>query len=332
MPFQKVEFEFPDGEDTNTDIEIEPTGAIEVDISGKKPEAPPKKEEENNNDLEIEVVDDVPKSDRNRKPSEPPPEVTDEELEDYSEKVRNRIKHFSKGYHDERRAKEQATRERQELEKYAKTLVEENNQLKGTVDKNQAALLEQAKKTAAGEMLIAKRQYKQAYEAGDADKVLEAQEKLTTANIKADKLKNFAPPALQTDDYDVQIPSEAQAPVADERATNWAKENTWFGSDKEMTGYAMGLHEKLVSEGVDPSSDEYYETINSRMQTLFPNNFEGVEEKAKSKRQPNVVAPASRSASPKKVTLTQTQVAIAKRLGVPLELYAKKVAEEMRKV
>ena len=331
MPFQKVEFSFPDEENKNTDIEIEPTEAIEIDVSGKQPEKPPKKEVKDD-ELEIEVVDDVPKSDRKRKPSAPPTEVTDEELEDYSEKVRNRIKHFSKGYHDERRAKEQATRERQELENYAKTLVEENNQLKGTVDKNQAALLEQAKKTAAGEMLIAKRQYKQAYEAGDADKVLEAQEKLTTANIKADKLKNFAPPALQTDNNDVQIPQEAQAPVADERATSWAKENTWIGSDKEMTGYAMGLHEKLVSEGVNPSSDKYYETINSRMQSLFPNSFEEVEEETKSKRQPNVVAPASRSASPKKVTLTSTQVAIAKRLGVPLELYAKKVAEEMRKI
>ena len=331
MPFQKVEFEFPDEENEKTNIEVEPSDAIEIDISGKQPEKPPKKEV-TDDEYEIEVVDDVPKSDRKRKPSAPPTEVTDEELEDYSEKVRNRIKHFSKGYHDERRAKEQATRERQELEKYAKTLIEENNQLKGTVDKNQAALLEQAKKTAAGETLIAKRQYKQAYEAGDADKVLEAQEKLTAANIKTDKLKNFTPPALQTEEDGVQVPQESQAPAIDERASDWAKENTWFGQDKEMTGYAMGLHEKLVSEGVNPSSDEYYETINSRMQTLFPNNFEGVEEKAKSKRQPNVVAPASRSASPKKVTLTQTQVAIAKRLGVPLELYAKKVAEEMRKI
>ena len=332
MPFQKVEFSFPDEENKNTDIEIEPTEAIEIDVSGKQPEKPPKKEVKDD-ELEIEVVDDVPKSDRKRKPSAPPTEVTDEELEDYSEKVRNRIKHFSKGYHDERRAKEQATRERQELEKYAKTLIEENNQLKGTVDKNQAALLEQAKKTAAGETLIAKRQYKQAYEAGDADKVLEAQEKLTAANIKTDKLKNFAPPALQTDGDGVQVGQEAQAPVVAEKATSWAKENAWFGSDKEMTGYAMGLHEKLVSEGVDPSSDEYYETINSRMQSLFPDNFEEEEtEETETKRQPNVVAPATRSTAPKKVRLTQTQVAIAKRLGVPLELYAKKVAEEMRKI
>ena len=277
MPFQKVEFEFPEDEDNNkNDIEIESSEAIEIDLSGKPPKEEKPAKEAKEEDYEIEVVDDVPKSDRNRKPSTPPNEVTDEELEDYSEKVRNRIKHFSKGYHDERRAKEQAHRERQELESFAKTLVEENNQLKGTVDKNQAALLEQAKRTAAGEALLAKRQYKQAYEAGDADKVLEAQEKLNAANIKTDKLKNFEPPALQTEDNEVQLPQEraAQAPQVDERASDWAKENTWFGSDQEMTGYAMGLHEKLVTDGVDPSSDEYYETINSRMQKLFPDNFE----------------------------------------------------------
>jgi|TARA_R110000787_G_scaffold276343_1_gene385267 hypothetical protein len=332
MPFQKVEFEFPDGEDTNTDIEIEPTGAIEVDISGKKPEAPPKRkeeEEEDNNDLEIEVVDDVPKSDRNRKPSEPPAEVTDEELEDYSEKVRNRIKHFSKGYHDERRAKEQATRERQELEKYAKSLIDENNKLKGTVDKNQAALIEQAKKNTAGEMLVAKRAYKDAYESGDADKLLEAQEKLTAANLKADKLKNFKSPTLQDNETAVQqeptsTVSETSHSV-DQRASEWAQANPWFGpSNPEMTGYAMGLHQKLVeSEGVDPSSNEYYERIDSRMRELFPEQFDEV---VKPKRRSNVVAPATRSMSSKKVTLKKSEVAIAKRLGVPLEEYARNVA------
>ena len=329
MPFQKVEFEFPDEEDKKADIEIESSDAIEIDISGKKPKAPPKKEEENNNDLEIEVVDDVPKSDRGRKPSTPPTEVTDEELEEYSEKVRNRIKHFSKGYHDERRAKEQATRERQELEKYAKTLVEENNQLKGTVDKNQAALLEQAKKTAAGEMLIAKRPYKDAYESGDADKLLEAQEKLTAANLKADKLKNFKSPTLQDNETAVQqeptsTVSETSHSV-DQRASEWAQANPWFGpSNPEMTGYAMGLHQKLVeSEGVDPSSNEYYERIDSRMRELFPEQFDEV---VKPKRRSNVVAPATRSMSSKKVTLKKSEVAIAKRLGVPLEEYARNVA------
>ena len=337
MGFQKVEFDFPDEQENNKDkIEIEATDAVEIDLSGKK-EAKDYKSDED--DYEVEVVNDVPKSDRNvkgdlKKPSTPPADVTDEELEDYSEKVRNRIKHFSKGYHDERRAKEQANRERQELENLAKNLVEENNKLKGTVDKNQTVLLEQAKKTAAGEMLIAKRAYKRAYEAGNADKVLEAQEKMTAASIKSDKLKNFTPPALQSEEDQVQLPERniPQQPAVDDRAADWAKENTWFGSNKSMTGYAMGLHEELVTDGIDPSSDEYYETINSRMQKLFPDNFEGDTEETEYKRQSNVVAPATRSTAPKKVRLTQTQVAIAKKLGVPLELYAKKVAEEMRKI
>lgn len=120
----------------NTDIEVEDSGAIEVDISGNAPEPEAKVEEEVvEEDLDIEVVDDTPKADRNRKPSEPPTDVTDEELEEYSEKVRKRIQHFNKGYHDERRAKEAAVREREELERYAQTLVDENKELRGNVNK-----------------------------------------------------------------------------------------------------------------------------------------------------------------------------------------------------
>ena len=131
MAFQKVEYTFPDEqeEEVNTDIEIEDSDAIEVDISGKPPEPEVEAKEEVEEDLDIEVVDDTPKADRNRKPSEPPTDVTDEELEQYSEKVRKRIQHFNKGYHDERRAKESAQREREELERYAQTLVDENKEL-----------------------------------------------------------------------------------------------------------------------------------------------------------------------------------------------------------
>ena len=337
MGFQKVEYSFPDEEKDSKkeDIEIESSGAIEIDVSGEKPA---KKEEEVTQDkddgVEIEIVDDTPKADRNRKASKPPEDVTDEELEDYSDKVQSRIKHFSKGYHDERRLKEQALRERQELETFAKKLVDENKELKGTVDKNQGALVEQAKKNSALEILSAKRLYKRAYEAGDSDKLLDAQEKLTNAKIKADKLDNFAPSPLQEESNEVQIPTQESAsnPDVDPRATEWAQANTWFGDDKEMTGFAMGLHDKLISSGIDPASDEYYENINSRMQKVFPEHFGDEPENKKVKRQSNVVAPATRSTSPKKVTLTQTQVAIAKKLGVPLELYAKKVAEEMRKI
>ena len=177
MAFQKVEFEFPDDEDDGK-MAIEESSAVEIDISGKKTaedfrgtevsDSESESEVDTDDDeLEVEVVDDTPKADRGRKASEPPTDVTDEELEDYSDKVRKRIQHFSKGYHDERRAKEEALRERQELERITQTLMEENKKLKGNVNKNQTALLEQAKKNAAIETEGAKREYKNAYEYGD---------------------------------------------------------------------------------------------------------------------------------------------------------------------
>jgi len=338
MAFQKVEFEFPDDEDDNK-MAIEESSAVEIDISGKKTaddfraDAAPEPEGEvdtDDDDFEVEVVDDTPKADRGRKASEPPTDVTDEELEDYSDKVRKRIQHFSKGYHDERRAKEEALRERQELERVTQQLMEENKKLKGNVNKNQTALLEQAKKNAAIETEGAKRAYKEAYESGDSDAVLEAQEKLTNAKIKSDRLANFKLPALQETQTPVQTQVEQTAPAVqvDERAANWQKTNSWFGSDDEMTSLALGLHNKLVKQGVSPQSDEYYETIDSRMRQVFPDNFEDAEPKRK---KAQVVAPATRSTAPKKVTLTRTQVQIAKRLGLTPEQYAKQVAIDMRK-
>ena len=335
MPFQKVEFEFPEPEeDGSAEIEIEPSSALDVDVSGGTPvveEKPDKPDDE----IEIEVVNDTPKADRDRTVSEPPEEVTDEELEDYSDKVRKRIKHFSKGYHDERRAKEQAFREREELERYAQKLVEENKGLKTSVSKNQTVLLDQAKRVAGTELEEAKRAYKAAYESGDTEAVVEAQESMTTAKIKADRLGNIQLPSLQEEETSLeQGVTEESAPVpVDERAQEWAKANTWFGNDDEMTSFALGLHSKLVKQGMDPKSDEYYDAINARMQQIFPENFEDVDrpERKTAKRQANVVAPATRSTSPRKVRLTQTQVDLANRLGVKLEDYAKQVAIEMRK-
>ena len=345
MPFQKVEFEFPDEtkDEKATDIEIEPSSAEEVDIGGKKAKAKAKQSESvvenevdsDDDEYEIEVVDDTPKADRNRKPSDPPEDVTDEELEDYSEKVRKRIQHFSKGYHDERRAKEQALREREELERLSQQLVEENKKLKANVNKNQTALLEQAKKSAASELEGAKKAYKDAYEAGDSDKVLEAQESLTNAKIKADRLNNFKLPALQEEETPVKVASEpAPEPVqVDAKAQAWQEANPWFNQDIEMTSFALGLHNKLVNEeGITPSSDEYYERIDARMRQLFPENFEDdAEVEPKPKRKSNVVAPATRSTAPKKIRLTQTQLTLAKRLGLTPEQYAKQVALDMRK-
>ena len=340
MAFEKVEYQFPDETETKN-IEVEPSGAVEIDISGKatKDEYAKTKSktadaaDNNAGELDIEVVDDTPKADRGRKPSEAPSDVTDEELEEYSDKVKNRIKHFSKGYHDERRAKETALREAQELEKLTKQLVEENKQLKTTTVKNQTAMLEQAKKSAESDLEKAKAAYKVAYESGEADAVVEANESITAAKIKSDRLNNFKLPTLQENETPVETKVETTAPaaVADPRATEWANANTWFGTDDEMTSYVLGLHSKLVKSGVDPKSDEYYENIDSRMRTIFPENFEDIETETEKPKLNNVVAPATRSTAPKKVRLTQTQVTLAKRLGVPLELYAKKVAEEMRK-
>jgi hypothetical protein len=192
-------------------------------------------------------------------------------------------------------------------------------------------MLEQAKRSATGELEQAKAKYKVAYESGDAEAVVEAQESLTSAKIKADRLNNFKLPALQEEETPVNLSTETAPPV-DTRANEWAAANSWFGSDDEMTALAMGLHSKLQKDGIAIGSDEYYERIDSRMRQVFPDSFEDAEvEVEKPKRQANVVAPATRSAAPKKITLTQTQVSIAKRLGVPLELYAQKVAEEMRK-
>jgi hypothetical protein len=316
VEIEKTEFEFPDEVEVNA-------------RKGGKVVAP------ESDEPEIEVVDDTPPEDRGRKPmTEPPKEVTDDELSKYDESVQKRIKHFTKGYHDERRAKESAEREREEALRFAQSLAEENKKLKGSVNQNQTALLEQAKKVVANELESAKRQYKEAYEAGDSDALVDAQEALTSAKMKSEKVNNFRPTPLQDTETPVQITQRPQpaAPV-DDKLLAWQDENQWFGSNKRMTAYALGLHEDLVGEGIPAGSEEYYRRINTDMRERFADQF-GADEPADAKPQrtkSNNVAPATRSTAPRKIVLTQTQVNLAKRLGVPLELYARKVAEEMRK-
>jgi hypothetical protein len=313
------EFKFPD----------------EVESKNAKTEDKVDFEVEGEGTPEIEVVDDTPPEDRGRTPmAEPPKEVTDEELAKYDEGVQKRIKHFTKGYHEERRAKETAEREREEAFKLAQAVMEENKKLKGSVNQNQTALLEQAKRVVSNEVETAKRMYKEAYESGDSDKLVEAQEALTIAKIRADKVNNFRPAPLQGEETPVQIAQQpTRAAPVDEKLLAWQDQNQWFGSNKRMTAYALGLHEDLVGEGIPSGSDEYYRRINTDIRQRFSDQF-GAEESVDAKPQrtkSNIVAPATRSTAPKKIVLTQTQVNIAKRLGVPLELYARKVAEEMRK-
>ena len=302
-------------------------------IQGEEFKFPDEKDnpvEAQSEELEIEVEDDTPEEDRGRPPmKEPPAEVTDEELAQYSDGVKKRIQHFSKGYHEERRAKEAALREREEAVRLAQQLMEENKKLQAAQGQSQQVLLEQAKRVVQTELEDAKRKYREAYEAGDADKVVEAQEALTAAKIKAEKVNNFKPAAVQQEKPVVQPASQQvkdSAPV-DPKARAWQQANPWFGVDDEMTAVALTVHRKLVESGVDPTSDEYYERINGRVRQLFPDAFSS----EKPTRKSSVVAPASRSTAPKKIVLTQSQVNLAKRLGVPLEVYARQVAEDMRK-
>jgi hypothetical protein len=322
---QKMEIEIEDDNFDNDDkVEL-----LTPEQAQEQEEAAAKKKKADD-DLELEIVDDTPEEDRGRKKSEPPEEVTDDELENYSEKIRQRIKHFSKGYHDERREKEAAIRERQELENYARKLLEENNNLKQTTGKSREMLLRQAKQRVESDLQQAKREYKEAYEAGNGDALLEAQEKLNIAQNRSSQLENIKLPALQEQESAVKggssVTNQPQQRQVDPKAQAWTKENTWFGTDDEMTGFALAVHQKLVKGGVDPQSDEYYEKLNARMRTVFPDNFEDTGESTKNDSDASVVAPVTRTTSPKKLRLTQSQVRIAKKLGVPLEQYAKEVA------
>lgn len=310
MTTEKNEFTFPDEQEVET-------------------KAPEVKEQE----LEIEVVDDTPPEDRNRKPMmEPPSEPTDEELAGYSESVRKRFQHFTKGFHEERRAKETAARERDEAVRIAQAVVAENQRLQGSLSQNQQALLEQAKKTVSTDIEAAKRKYKEAMEAFDTDGTIAAQQELTAAQMRAERINNFRPPPVQAPPAMVQPQPQAQRPPAvDPKTASWQEQNKWFGNNRKMTAYALSLHTDLVESGISVASDEYYNRINSDMRSRFPEEFSDSGAGATSPRKvSNVVASATRSTAPRKIVLSKTQVDIAKRLGVPLELYARKVAEEMR--
>lgn len=305
MQVEKEEFTFPDEE-------------------AKKPAV----EEDGGIDVEIEVS--------NKKEAEPVVEKDDDEIEKYDEKVKKRIADLQSGFHAERRRAEEAAREREEAIAFAQSVAEENKKLKGSLSEGQSALLEQAKKVVSNEVEDAKRRYKLAYESGDSDALVEAQELLTAAKIKMDRVNNFKP-ALQKEETEVKIaPREVpRQPQVDPKAAKWQSENSWFGSDDEMTSFALGLHTKLIKSGIDPNSDEYYARLNSRIRQVFPENFgldnnepetQPVSQSAP-RQKSNVVAPATRSTSSSKIRLTPFQVTMAKKFGVSHELMAQKIAE-----
>ena len=295
-------------------------------------------EVEGEGSTEIEIVDDTPEQDRNATPlKSDPSEIPDDEIKQYSENVKKRIQHLKHGYHDERRAKEEAQREREAAIAYAKQIADENAKLKEKLTTGESTLIKTMQFATEKELTEAERLYKEALESQDSERILNAQKALNVAMIKADRVKNFKPPAAE---QTPQLPSEQtpaynQPTYQDRKAERWKQDNPWFGQsgdpgvDDEMTFFAMGLHKKLTREYGEQYAltDEYYEKIDARLRAVFPDAFPSEKPAKKS----SVVAPATRSTAPKKIVLTQSQVNIAKRLGLTPEQYARAVADQMRK-
>lgn len=286
-------------------------------------------------EVEIEIVDDTPEKDRGRKPLDKEVvDPTDDEINSYTKGVQDRIKELTHARHDERRAKEAIAREKQELERLAQQLIDENKRLKTTVHQGTEQYVSMAKTAAEAKLEKARRDYKAAQESFDSDAILAAQEALFEAKLEADQAKKFTPPPLQEEKFEVQTrQQEPQRIPPDEKTLRWQAKNQWFGSNgfEEVTSFALGLHQKLVTSGVDPRSDEYFEQIDARVKSKFPEVFGGVEDKPRNgdapKKPAAVAAPATRSSGPRKVQLTPTQLALAKRFNLTPQQYAAQVAK-----
>ena len=308
------EYKFPD--------ELDDDKTVDLDVS-------------TDGDVEIEIVDDTPEKDRGRKPLDRDvADPTDDEIESYSDGVKKRIKELTHARHDERRAKEALLREKQELERLAQHMVSENNRLKQYVNSGTEQYAASQLSLAETEVEKAKRQLKEATEAFDTDGVVAAQDALMDAKIKFQAAKNFRHTPLQVEESDVQTQqTQVSRQELDDKTVRWQAKNQWFGSAgyEEVTSFALGLHQKLVNSGVDPRSDDYFERIDARMKSTFPEVFGGTEDRPKSgegsRRPTSVVAPATRSTGARKIQLTPTQAALAKKYGLTPQQYAAEVAK-----
>lgn len=289
-------------------------------------------------EIKIEVEDDTPPEDRHIEP------LTDEvkndlekadESKDYSHNVKTKFKQYKKAWHDERRAKEAAYREQQEALQVAQNILEENKKLKSMLQKGETELIDNYKTSAELEVDKAERNYKEAYDSGDADKLLEAQKELMRAEMKLDKAKNFKP-TVQIDENDVQTTQKQPAQQQmDPKVAAWVSQNQWFVSPSKrgMRRYAEGVHEELAERYGQAfiGTDEYFKSIDKEVRKRFPEEFASEqndeEEKPQRTRPSTVVAPAKRSTAPKKVVLSKTQVGLAKKLGLSPEQYARELAK-----
>jgi hypothetical protein len=311
MAENETEYRFPDELDDNQE---------NMSVRIEKPEE--------NINIEIEIEDDTPPEDRNRKPpmsQEKIDELEKDELTQYTEDVRSKMSQLKKAMHDERRAKEAALREHQEAIYLARQLMDERNKFKQIVERGEKSYVDTIQHSANLELQMAKRAYKEAYESGDVDAMTEAQHLLNVASMKVRETQNFRITPLQEEQIDVKIPQRSvqQPPPPDNRAIAWQERNPWFGQDEEMTAMAYGLHEKLKNSGVVPGSDRYYAELDKTIRRRFPENFEDEEPPPERvKKNSIVVAPATRSTNSNKVKLKTSELNIAKKLGLTPEQYA----------
>lgn len=289
--------------------------------------------EESSSELEIEVVDDTPEKDKGkpRRPENAEPQIPDDdEIQSYSESVQKRIKQLKFEYHEERRRKEEAARLQEEALRYAQHVKAENERLMKTLQDGEKVLVTQAKGRVEAELDKARAAYKNAYESGDSDALIKAQERLTELQAEKMRYAGYQPQQRPAAPAPTYAQTQPKPPTPDAMALEWAQKNPWFEKDPEMTGYAYGLHEKLVRNGVDPRSKEYYNQIDRAVRRVFADRFdEETVEAAPLRQAGNVVAPAQRSGkTPRKVQLTSTQLSLAKRLGLKPEVYAAQLLKE----
>lgn len=288
-------------------------------------------------ELQIEIEDDTPETDRGHKPmpKEVVQQIEADELEEYSEKAKERLKQLKKVYHDERREKEAALREQQEAIRIAQQILEENKQLRATMVTGEKEYISTMQYAAETDLEMAKRKYREAYDSGDSDQIADAQQGLTEATLRMDKAKNFRP-TIQNVENDVKLPQIQEQPKSapDGKFVDFSERNSaWFRKDPEMTQAAYGLHEKLAQQYGQQyiGTDDYYQrienTIRKRFPEAFPNSADD-EDSAESKPQrkaTTVVASAKRSTAPKQIKLTASQLALSKKLKLTPEQYAREV-------
>jgi hypothetical protein len=298
---------------------------------------------EDEDDFEVEIIDDTPEPDRDkaRRPDGAEPDVPeDDEIASYSESVQKRIKKLKYEFHEERRAKEEASRLREEAVAFAQREHEEKLRLQRMLQEGEGVLVNQAKQRLSMQLEKVKAEFKAAYELGDADAMADAQAKMSELKNEEYRINSYRPPQRQQPQAQAPAPQPQKPTVQPPsgKAQEWAQKNPWFmrNGDEDLTALAMGMHEKLVRSGVAPDTDQYYSQIDGAVRRAFPERFADASEEVKPQRRQagNVVAPAGRTSgqTPRKVALTSTQVALAKRLGLSPQQYAAQLLKDASNV